>query len=86
MLGFTWKECLEIGEGMMVRGEVALIVATKGLTAGLVDSKYFTSVILLIIVSSMIVPVLLKKAFSEKNSSAGASTSAASQAVQTSQS
>ena len=61
LLGYNWKECLIIGEGMMVRGEVALIVATKGLSAGLVDSKYFTSVILLIIVSSMVVPVLLKK-------------------------
>ena len=60
------QECLQIGEGMMVRGEVALIVATKGLAAGLVDSKYFTSVILLIIVSSMVVPVLLKKSFTEK--------------------
>ena len=64
LLGFNWKESLQIGEGMMVRGEVALIVATKGLSANLVDSKYFTSVILLIIVSSMIVPVLLKKSFS----------------------
>ena len=68
LLGYNWKECLQIGEGMMVRGEVALIVATKGLSAGLVDSKYFTSVILLIIVSSMVVPILLKKSFS--NSSA----------------
>ena len=53
---------------MMVRGEVALIVATKGLSVGLIESKYFTSVILLIIVSSMLVPILLKKAFIEKDS------------------
>ena len=65
LLGFNWKECLQIGEGMMVRGEVALIVATKGLSSGLVDSKYFTSVILLIIVSSMLVPILMKKSFSD---------------------
>ena len=51
---------------MMVRGEVALIVTTKGLSIGLIDSKYFTSVILLIITSSMIVPVLMKKAFGIK--------------------
>ena len=69
LLGYSWKESLQIGEGMMVRGEVALIVATKGLSAGLVDSKYFTSVILLIIVSSMLVPVLLKKSFSNSISS-----------------
>ena len=67
LLGFKWKECLQIGEGMMVRGEVALIVASKGLNAGLVDSKYFTSVILLIIVSSMTVPVMLKHSFSEES-------------------
>ena len=51
---------------MMVRGEVALIVATKGLSSGLIDSQYFTAVILLIITSSMLVPILLKKAFAEK--------------------
>ena len=59
----------------MVRGEVALIVATKGLSAGLVDSKYFTSVILLIIVSSMVVPVLLKKSFSGRTDPASTSES-----------
>ena len=54
----------------MVRGEVALIVASKGLSIGLVDSKYFTSVILLIIVSSMVVPVMLKESFSNSEDSA----------------
>ena len=66
-LGYSWKESYQVGLGMMVRGEVALIVAQKGLSVGLVDSKYFTPVILLIIVSSMIVPVLMKQAFKEKN-------------------
>ena len=66
IMGFNWKESYQIGLGMMVRGEVALIVATKGLSTGLIDSKYFTAVILLIIVSSMLVPMLLKKAFSTK--------------------
>ncbi len=33
---------------MMTRGEVALIVAQKGLDVGVVDSVYFTAVILLI--------------------------------------
>ncbi|MCQ2575981.1 MAG: cation:proton antiporter [Treponema sp.] len=65
-LGYTWKESYQIGLGMMVRGEVALIVATKGLSIGLIESKYFTAVILLIIVSSMLVPVLLKRAFMGK--------------------
>ena len=65
VLGFNKKESIQIGVGMMTRGEVALIVAQKGLAVGMVDSKYFTSVILLIIVSSMLVPVCLKKLFSD---------------------
>lgn len=65
LLKFSWNDSYKIGLGMMVRGEVALIVATKGLSVGLIDSSYFTSVILLIIVSSMLVPILLKKAFKD---------------------
>jgi Kef-type K+ transport system membrane component KefB len=65
LLGFDWKDSYRIGLGMMVRGEVALIVAQKGLSVGMVDSKYFAPVILLIIVSSMVVPVLLGKAFKD---------------------
>ena len=64
-LGYNRKESLQIGLGMMVRGEVALIVAQKGLTAGMVKAEYFAPVILLI------VPILLGKAFKEKLPPAG---------------
>lgn len=63
LMGFSWKDSYKTGIGMMVRGEVALIVAQKGLSVGIVESKYFAPVILLIIVSSMTVPVLMKKAY-----------------------
>lgn len=63
LLGFSARESFEIGVGMMVRGEVALIVAQKGLSCGLVEREYFAPVILLIITSSMIVPILLKVLF-----------------------
>ena len=49
---FNLNDSIKIGVGMMTRGEVALIVAQKGLSVGLLDPVYFTSVILLIIVSS----------------------------------
>ena len=45
---------------MMTRGEVALIVAQKGLAVGLLNPTYFTAVILLIVCSSILTPVLLK--------------------------
>lgn len=69
--GFVAKVCrfnigdsLKIGVGMMTRGEVALIVAQKGLSLSLLSPVYFTSVILLIIVSSIATPIILKLLFS----------------------
>ena len=50
---FSTADSLKIGVGMMTRGEVALIVAQKGLSVGVLSPVYFTSVILLIIVSSV---------------------------------
>lgn len=57
---FNLKDSLKCGVGMMTRGEVALIVAQKGLAVGMVEPKYFTSVILLILMSSVASPILLK--------------------------
>ena len=48
---YSGSDSLKIGVGMMTRGEVALIVAQKGLAAGLLTADYFTAVILLILVS-----------------------------------
>ncbi len=65
LCGFKGREALKIGVGMMTRGEVALIVAQKGLAVGMISSQYFTAVILLIIVSSIATPILLKLLFSK---------------------
>lgn len=60
LLKYNWNESLKVGVGMMTRGEVALIVAQKGLSVGMLEAKYFASVILLIIVSSVTTPIVLK--------------------------
>ncbi len=57
---FSFSDSLKIGVGMMTRGEVALIVSQKGLSVGMLNPVYFTSVILLIIVSSISTPIILK--------------------------
>lgn len=62
---FKWGDALKVGVGMMTRGEVALIVAKKGLEVGVVDSVYFTAVILLIVVSSIATPLVLKMLFAK---------------------
>lgn len=66
LLGFQSLDSLKIGVGMMTRGEVALIVAQKGLQVQMIESKYFSAVILLILVSSVITPVILKMLYQRK--------------------
>ena len=63
---FSRLDSLKIGVGMMTRGEVALIVSQKGLSAGLLTPVYFTSVILLIIVSSILTPIILKVLYAKE--------------------
>ena len=56
-------ESLEVGLGMMVRGEVCLIVAQKGIEEGIISASYLPAVILLVIMSSLLTPILLKLTF-----------------------
>lgn len=65
---YNMRDSLKVGVGMMTRGEVALIVAQKGLSVGLLDPIYFTSVILLIIVSSILNPIIMKVLFKGEKS------------------
>ena len=64
LCGFKGNDCLKIGVGMMTRGEVALIVAQKGLSSGIISSAYFTPVIVLILTSSIVTPIILKLLYS----------------------
>lgn len=61
--GLKMKDSLRVGIGMMARGEVCLIVAQKGLAAGIIPDSYLTGVILLIIISSIVTPILLRLLF-----------------------
>ena len=67
---FGMRDSLKIGVGMMTRGEVALIVAQKGLSVGLLTPVYFTSVILLIIISSICTPIILKLLYAKDKEAA----------------
>lgn len=57
---YSFGDSFKVGVGMMTRGEVALIVAQKGLSAKIIKPVFFTPVILLIIVSSILTPIALK--------------------------
>ena len=56
-------QCARIGVGMVSRGEVALIVASKGMALGLMGSSFLGPVILMVVATTIITPVLLKIVF-----------------------
>lgn len=60
MCKYSVKDSVRVGFGMMARGEVVLIVAEKGIKAGIIDAKYMFPVVLLIIISSFLTPICLK--------------------------
>jgi Kef-type K+ transport system membrane component KefB len=57
---FRPLEALKVGVGMISRGEVALITATIGLQAGLIDAPLFSIVILIALITTLVTPLLLK--------------------------
>ena len=65
---YTSKESLQIGVGMISRGEVALIVANKGEAVGIMSDKFFAPVIIMVVFTTVVTPVLLKLVFKDKTS------------------
>ena len=61
--GYKNYQCLRIGVGMVSRGEVALIVANKGIEAGLMSSELVAPVIIVVIATTIITPIVLKPVF-----------------------
>ena len=61
--GGTWREAGITGVGMMARGEVALIVTTKGIEAGIIPESFMIMTVMLILVSSILTPIFLKLLF-----------------------
>ena len=59
--GFTSEEALQVGVGMVSRGEVALIVAQKGYAMGLLDAALFPPIVIVVIATTILTPVMLKK-------------------------
>ena len=68
MMKYSNKESLQIGVGMVSRGEVALIVASKGMAVGLMSQDLYGPVIITVVITTIITPILLKFVFNEKKS------------------
>lgn len=60
---YTNKESVQIGIGMISRGEVALIVASKGMALGLMSDYFVGPIIIMVLITTIITPVFLKMVF-----------------------
>jgi Na+:H+ antiporter len=58
--GFSGKDSLTVGVGMIPRGEVGLITASIGHAAGLVSAELFSIVIVLVLATTLVTPALLR--------------------------
>jgi len=69
---FTWLESLQLGIGMVSRGEVGLIVASVGLQTGLLDAELFSAIIGMVLITTLVTPPLLRASFAQQNNSSNA--------------
>lgn len=64
--GFTNRQALRVGVGMISRGEVGLIVAGVGQGLGLLTEEEFTVIVLVILITTLVTPPLLRWSFGKE--------------------
>ena len=66
MIPQGWRQVLQVGTGMMPRGEVALIVALVGLQSGIVSQSAYAIVVLMTAVTTILAPPTLRYLFRQE--------------------
>lgn len=64
----TWLESLQVGVGMVSRGEVGLIVAVIGMNEGLMSRELFSAIVGMIVITTLVTPLMLRATFRNKPS------------------
>ncbi len=60
------REALSVGVGMIPRGEVGLVVASLGLSRGVISPPLYSVIIFMCLLSSVLAPPLLRRSFIEE--------------------
>ena len=63
LFGFSTRESVRVGIGMISRGEVGLIVAGYGLANGLIGSDVFSASVIMVLATTMVTPPLMRIVF-----------------------
>ncbi|MCP8969446.1 cation:proton antiporter [Ectobacillus ponti] len=61
--GFGWRSAMGIGAAMVSRGEVALIIASIGLDADLIEASMFSIIVMVVLVTTIFTPPVMKLFF-----------------------
>ena len=64
--GFSQRSSLQIGVGMVSRGEVALVIASAGLANGMIKADLFSVLIVMTLATTLVTPPLLRFAFAAR--------------------
>jgi Kef-type K+ transport system membrane component KefB len=63
LAGFTNLESIQLGAGLISRGEVGLIVASVGIAEGLIGAEVFSIIVGVVIVTTLLTPLVLRALF-----------------------
>src|SRR3972149_6534747 len=61
-----WRSAIQVGVGMVPRGEVGIIVASIGLGLHTISNEIYAVVIIMVLVTTLIAPPAMKLLFAEK--------------------
>lgn len=61
--GFSRKDALRLGVGMVSRGEVGLIVAAVALAETLIQQETFSEIVFMVIIATLVTPVMLRAVY-----------------------
>ncbi len=64
--GLSRHESIQLGAGMISRGEVGLIVASVGMKDNLVTAEEFSAIVVMVLITTLITPPILRALFSPK--------------------
>ena len=69
--GLSTGEALRLGVGMVSRGEVGLIVASVGLSSGLIREGTFATVVIMVLATTLLTPIMLRALYPRADTSQG---------------
>ncbi|NDJ86690.1 MAG: cation:proton antiporter [Chloroflexi bacterium] len=66
LTGFNRPSAVRVGIGMISRGEVGLIVASIGITSGIIEDGVFAVIVFVVVLTTLVTPPLVRWSFAQE--------------------